>query len=84
MLYFNKENTLSQNNNQQEIFSTFMLASFVIFNYFGSWCTDGTYSQNYMSDFTLFHSTISWWKFKTFMLTLLGILFRIWIIFGKV
>ena len=64
----------------QGILSTFMLEYLLILNSSGFWCTYGRYSPHYMSDFPLLYSTISWWKFTIFLLSLLGIFFR-WILF---
>ena len=42
-----------------------MFAPFIFLHRFVSWCIDGIYSRHYILDFSLFYSTIKWWKVLT-------------------
>ena len=53
MLTFHWGNTVS-GKNPQGILLTLMLATLLFFKRFGSWCTDGIYTQDYMLELPLF------------------------------
>ena len=83
ILAFQKEKNASWKSNLKGISPTFMLASLLFFNCFGSWCIDGRYGRYYMSDFPPFYSKESWWKWPIVLLELLGIFFRILTFIGE-
>ena len=70
MLDFHQENTALQQNILQGILPTFVFRNQLFLYSFGSWCTYGIYSQQYMLAFPIFYSTLSQWKLPTFMLAL--------------
>ena len=82
--YLSRRKTLLHKENFQGILPTFMLASLVNLYSFSTRCINGRYIQQYMLAFLNILSQILWWKWPTFMLTLLGIFINIFLFIGEV